>query len=180
MSSIKVKVMRVALYLFSKLRFENTSIAKICKEAGVSKGLVYYHFASKNYVLRAVFRGTTNRMVEISATLRVMFLPNVQLIALIKLLFYQLKTDNMFFQLNLNIMIQPSTKNILGDLIKERSEYLLVSDKRIFNCVNAENHELLSYIFIAEVDGIGLDYLTVFEEYPLNKLENYLIENYGK
>jgi len=99
---------------------------------------------------------------------------------LIKQLFDQLKSDKLFFQLNLNIMIQPSTKNILKDLIQERARHLLASVKVVFKAIDSEKHELLSYVFIAEIDGIALDYLAVFDNYPLDKLEDHLIEKYGK
>lgn len=172
--------MRVATYLFSELGFENTSMAKICAEAGVSKGLVYHHFTSKTALLRAIFSEITQRMIEMTEASKGVISPNEQLVNLIKQLFSQLRNDKLFFQLNLNIMIQPSTKNILKDLIKERATYLLESVKAVFNAIDKENHELLSYVFIAEVDGIALNYLTVFENYPLDKLENHLIEKYGK
>lgn len=180
MSDKKKEVMRVATHLFSELGFENTSMAKICKNSGVSKGLVYHHFASKTALLQAIFADTTKMMVEMSATTAVASNPKAQLTTLIKGLFQQLKTDKLFFQLNLNIMIQPSTKAILKDLIEERASHLLASVKAIFKGIDNENHEVLSYVFIAEIDGIALDYLTVFDNYPLDKLENYLIEKYEK
>ena len=112
MSDKKNEVMRVATYLFSELGFENTSMAKICKVSGVSKGLVYHHFASKKELLRAIFADTTKRMIEMSEGSEVVSNPKKQLTILIKALFQQLRSDKLFFQLNLNIMIQPSTKII--------------------------------------------------------------------
>ena len=106
--------------------------------------------------------------------------PNKQLVNLIEQLFSQLRIDKTFFQLNLNLLIQPSTKSVLKDLIYERATHLLESVKTIFKMINSENYELLSYVFIAELDGVALDYLTVFENYPLDKLEEYLINKYGK
>jgi len=180
MSNKKKEVMRVATRLFSELGFENTSMAKICIEARVSKGLLYHHFASKKELLRSIFAETTKRMIEMSDTSEVNANPKEELVNLIKQLFDQLKSDKLFFQLNLNIMIQPSTKNILKDLIQERARHLLASVKVVFKAIDSEKHELLSYVFIAEIDGIALDYLAVFDNYPLDKLEDHLIEKYGK
>ena len=180
MSNKKKEVMRVATKLFSELGFENASMSMICKNSGVSKGLVYHHFVSKKELLRAIFADTTKRMIEMSDSPEVVSNPKEQLTTLIKELFQQLRSDKLFFQLNLNSMIQPSTKIILKDLIQERATHLLTSVKAIFKAIDNENHELLSYVFIAEIDGIALDYLTIFENYPLDKLENHLIEKYGK
>lgn len=180
MSNKKKEVMRVATHLFSELGFDNTSMAKICEVAGVSKGLIYHHFVSKKELLRAIFSETTNRMIEMSAASEIKMTPKKKLLALIHQIFEQLRSDKLFFQLNLNIMIQPSTKNLLNDLIHERAVHLLASVKAIFKDIDSGNYELHSYVFIAEVDGIALDYLAVFENYPLDKLENHLIEKYGK
>ena len=43
-----------------------------------------------------------------------------------------------------------------------------------------EKSEVLSYIFIAEIDGIALNYLTVFEDYPLQMVKEELLNKYKK
>ena len=48
--------------LFGKNGFDNTSMNEICKSAGVSKGVVYHHFESKNEMLKDIFNRTTDRM----------------------------------------------------------------------------------------------------------------------
>lgn len=172
--------MDTATRLFAELGFENTSVDKICKEAGVSKGLIYHHFANKHELLREIFSATTLRMVEMSKTSTADSQPTEQLVALIEQLFVQLQADKSFFQLNLNIMLQPGTKSILSDLIKERSAHLMASVKAIFDQIDPENSEVSSYMFIAELDGIALDFLSVFENYPMEKLKNHLITRYSK
>lgn len=170
--------MQVATELFADLGFENTSIAKICEEAMVSKGLVYHHFKNKNALLREIFASTTARMVEISSG-KAAADPRKQLANIIRQLFTQLKSDKQFFQLNLNIMLQPSTRSVLSDLIDERAQHLLQTVKLLFNTIDPENSEVKSYVFIAELDGIALNYLSVFEDYPLEEIKNHLINKYG-
>jgi AcrR family transcriptional regulator len=179
-NSKKDLVMATATRLFAERGFENTSVDMICEAAGVSKGLVYHHFKNKNQLLREIFSEATRKMIEINDQSKAVSNPNAQLVALIEQLFDQLKTDKSFFQLNLNIMLQPSTRSILNDLIKERSTHLFNSVKGIFKEIDSENTEVLSYIFIAELDGIALDYLTVFENYPIEKVKQHLIKKYEK
>lgn len=171
--------MDTATKLFAEQGYENTSMAHICKEANVSKGLIYHHFDTKHALLREIFSATTQRMIEMSDTSAPNSSPQEQLVALIEQLFQQLQADRAFFQLNLNIMLQPGTRAILNDLIRERSAHLLSSVKSLFDHINPEQSEVCSYMFIAELDGVALDYLSIFDSYPIEALKTYMINRYS-
>ena len=47
-------IMRAAEGLFASKGYANTSIADIAKAAGVSKALVYHHFADKDELFRQI------------------------------------------------------------------------------------------------------------------------------
>ncbi len=75
-------------------------------------------------------------------------------------------------------MLQPSTREVLNDLIKERSNSILIATKALFSEIDSKNAEVLSYIFIAELDGIALNYLCIFEDYPLMQIKRQLLNKY--
>ncbi len=179
----KEQILEAATRLFSERGFENTPISLICETVGVSKGLVFHHFKSKNELLRAIFSSTTKKIIELnenhaheqSAHEQS---AHEQLLDLVENFFVQLKSDKMFFQLNLTMIVQPNTREILNDLIKERASFIMNSVQNIFNEINPENSNLLSYTFIAELDGIALNYLSVFDDYPLDILKEGLLKKY--
>ena len=76
-------------------------------------------------------------------------------------------------------MFQPSTRKILETQIKERAAQLFTAVKQIFKQIDSKNSELLSYVFISEIDGIALSYLSSFEEYPLQKMKEQLLKKYN-
>ena len=51
----RLKILEAALELFAKNGFHNTTIEQIRKKAGVSKGLVYNYFSSKEDLMNQVF-----------------------------------------------------------------------------------------------------------------------------
>jgi len=177
MKNKRSTVIEVATALFAEHGFEKTSVAKICEVSNVSKGLVYHHFKSKDEILEEIFTSTTQKMLALSKS-TTGDSPKNQLIDLITAIFSQLKDDKLFYQLNLSIMFQPSTKKLLSAHIKDRSSALLAHTKEIFSAIDPAQSAKLSYIFIAEIDGVSLDYLSVFEEYPLEEIEDYLIHKY--
>ncbi|MFY0600789.1 MAG: TetR/AcrR family transcriptional regulator [Cyclobacteriaceae bacterium] len=177
MKNKKDVIIGAATQLFAAQGFENTSVANICEVANVSKGLIYHHFKSKDEILKEIFDLTTQQMVEMSKSQSFDTAQN-RLLTLIDTLFSQLESDKLFFQLNLNIMFQPSTKKLLSNQIKERSSLLLASIRTIFDDIDPSRSTVLSFIFIAEIDGVALDYLSVYEDYPLREIKEHLIAKY--
>ncbi|MDD7887083.1 TetR/AcrR family transcriptional regulator [Flavivirga sp. 57AJ16] len=178
MSDKKNKVIEVATKLFAEKGFENTSMTTICLEANVSKGLVYHHFKSKEAILIEIFTNVTNKMIEMNAQLKPSQEPKLQLVQLIETIFCQLEQDRTFFQLNLNIMFQPTTRQILKEQIEKRASLLFNAVKNIFDQISLKKSTVLSYMFIAEIDGISLNYLSVFNAYPLDMVKEELINKY--
>jgi len=177
MKSKKKIILETATNLFAEQGFEKTSVAAICELAGVSKGLVYHHFTSKNEILIAIYEQSTQDMMNLSS-INSAKEADKKLIEIINAVFQQLGDNKLFLKLNLNIMFQPSTRKILETQIKERADQLFIAVKELFNQIDSQNSEILSYVFISEIDGIALSYLSSFEEYPLQEMKNQLLKKY--
>ena len=177
MKNKKEHVLQIATRLFAEKGFEKTSVATICENANVSKGLVYHHFKSKDEILIAIYEQSTQEMLDLSEQ-DIKMNPSKKLVEIIEAVFSQLKNDKQFFQLNLNIMFQPSTRSILEKQIKKRATQLFNVVKELFIQIDKQNSEILTYVFISEIDGIALNYLSSFKEYPLQEMKNQLIKKY--
>jgi len=176
----KDRVLETAALLFAKFGFEKTSMTMICNEAKVSKGLVYHHFSSKESILVEIFTASTNKMIKVDRCNDPKDDPQKELTHLIHGVFSKLKNDRLFFQLNLNIMFQPSTRDLLAEHIKKRADLLFKTIKKLFDSISPNRSEIMTYTLIAEIDGIALNYLSVFDNYPLNEMKNELINKYCK
>ncbi|GFD80394.1 TetR family transcriptional regulator [Tenacibaculum sp. KUL118] len=172
------QIIEIATVLFSERGYENTPISVICEKANVSKGLVSHHFKSKDGLLREIFMKSTNEIIRINESKKDNLSAKEQLNELLESFFKGLQTNKLAFQFDLNVMMQPRTKEILKDLIQERSEFIFSSTKKIFDDLNPQESHLLSYMFIAELDGVALSFLGTRDEYPLLDIKKYLIEKY--
>ena len=175
----KILIINVATQLFSERGFENTPLSAVCEKANVSKGLIFHYFKSKNDLLREIYSETTKKIIEINKLKDDALNPKEQLLQLLNNFFIQLEADKMFFQLNINMMLQPLTREILNDLIKERSSFIFDSIKKIFDQINSKNSLVLTYILIAELDGIALNYLCIFDNYPLQQIKTQILTKYA-
>lgn len=173
------QIIRIATKLFSERGFDKTPLSAVCEEANVSKGLIFHHFKNKNDLLREIFISTTKLIIEINQAKSSNQTAREKLLELIESFFTHLETDKLFFQLNLNVMLQPTTRDILGDLIKERASFIMDSVKNIFDEIDSNNSLVKSYLFISELDGIALNYLGIFKEYPLEEIKKQIIYKYA-
>ncbi|WP_319482195.1 TetR/AcrR family transcriptional regulator [uncultured Draconibacterium sp.] len=174
------QLIEIATKLFSERGFENTPLSVVCDKANVSKGLISHHFKSKNGLLREIFLRTTKLIVEINAIDKTNQTPREQLVELLESFFLQLEADKMFFQFNLNMMVQPTTREVLNDLIKERSSFILEATKSIFDKIDASDSFVKSHLFIAELDGIALNYLGIYKDFPLQQIKELIIKKYAQ
>tara|TARA_R110001592_G_scaffold55740_8_gene170403 strand:+ start:3614 stop:4156 length:543 start_codon:yes stop_codon:yes gene_type:complete len=168
----------IATTLFSERGFENTPLSAVCEKANVSKGLISHHFKSKNGLLREIFMKTTELIIEMNRSDQSNKTPYEQLRTLLESFFTQLESDKMLFQFNLNMMVQPNTRAVLSDLIKERSDFILRSVQSIYNQIDPNTSLIMSHAFIAELDGIALNYLGVYDDFPLRQIKAHTITKY--
>ena len=175
----KEQLIEIATKLFSERGYENTSLSAVCEAANVSKGLISHHFKSKNGLLREIFLRTTKLIVDINTTGKTNQSPQEQIVELLESFFLQLEADKLFFQFNLNMIVQPNTREVLNDLIKERSSFILEATKGIFDKIDTANSLVKSHMFIAELDGIALNYLGIYEDFPLNQIKELIIKKYA-
>ncbi|KYG72994.1 TetR/AcrR family transcriptional regulator [Roseivirga echinicomitans] len=172
------ELIRIATSLFSERGFENTPLSVVCEKANVSKGLISHHFKSKNGLLREIFIKTTELIIEMNQLDQSTKTAHEQLKALLESFFAQLESDKMLFQFNLNMMVQPNTRAILSDLIKERSDFILRSVQSIYNQIDPNTSLIISHAFIAELDGIALNYLGIYDDFPLKEIKAHIIAKY--
>ncbi len=100
-------IMDVALELFATNGFHATSISQIAKQAGISKGLAYNYFESKNELLNAVIN---QGFIEIASFTEVkpdQPLCDEELIAFIEQSFDKVSNDIRHWKLFYSLMLQP-------------------------------------------------------------------------
>ncbi len=55
-SEVRTQLVDVAIQLFARHSYDNTSVQNLCEAAGVTKGAFYYYFESKEAVVAEIYR----------------------------------------------------------------------------------------------------------------------------
>jgi AcrR family transcriptional regulator len=69
-SETKAEAQRVALALFTTKGFEATSLREIAEELGISKAALYYHFTSKEDIVKSMIEARVGEVTELLAWAR--------------------------------------------------------------------------------------------------------------
>ena len=111
-------IMDTSLELFAHKGYFNTTISDIAKKAGISKGLLYNYFESKEALLRAIIQKSVNEVYQYLDIDHDGNLTGKELTYFIRRLDELLKAKRYFWQLFSQLLLQ---KDVREELIKAYS-----------------------------------------------------------
>jgi len=177
--SAQHKIMDTALDLFANVGYYPTSISQIAKKAGISKGLMYNYFESKESLLREiVFRGVDS-FTESFDPNRDGILTKDELILLIRESFKLVRKHRDYWKLYFSLMMQSSVLEVFADDFELRVEQLMSMLTNYFREQNNGNPEVEMRFFIVTLEGIAMNFVMDPAGFPLDKMEQRLIELYS-
>lgn len=170
-------ILDAAFALIVKNGYESTSISQIAKEANISKGLVYNYFESKEDILRSLVTmafsegdNIIGEMMDDSAhgTMR----------NLLIWFFDELRTRANFWKLITELSFKLEKFRFVSEILKKKLEEYVMMISTLLEQTGVENPIQEARMLAAVFDGIGFHYLIMKEAYPLDEMENYLINKY--
>ncbi len=177
----KTKILVAALELFAIDGYHNTSISKIAKHAGISKGLMYNYFASKEQLLKEVVILSLEDAKKMSEQL----LQNLEEISptealrLSLELFFQMLIENKtLWKLTFSLAMQISNMPSVTAVISKMFEDILQQFEMVLQLNGYSDYNIEAKLLAAHLDGIALHFLIFEKTYPLEDVKNKLITNY--
>ena len=167
-----------ALELFSKKGFSNTTTLDIAREAGISKGLIYNYFHTKDEILESILEQGFERTVGLMNQIRSDVPAEQQLHQLLRTWIEVAKTDSRFLRLTLSLHLN---EEYLYLLEKKGQEYMELFSRpliEIFRRFGSDNPEIDTLLFGSIIDGIGLNYSAAPDLIPIDAIIDRLIHLY--
>ena len=169
------KIEKIALELFALNGYHATSISKIAKAAGISKGLLYNYYASKEQLLNAIIMTVYDEIMKI-VQMNDNLPADEQIEQMIIQTIEHLKKNITFWRLYLFLIHQSEVQNKFKKLYeKMRADYMGYVTN-LFQQIGSKNPEMDTMMLGTMFDGIGLNYVTAPDGYPIDEMSNYLIE----
>lgn len=174
----KEKIFQTAFNLFATHGYSRTSVDSIARKAKISKGLIYHYFSSKEEILRGLF----TRFVEETGQQMIgdkNQSPKEVLRNLIDFSVSFIIQEEKLNRLMIALVIQPDViKGIKKDMVKLREGWwgILISTLKQ---LGHKNPEAEGYFLGALLDGVGLGYIAMGKEYPIQKVKKLIEIKYG-
>ena len=165
------KILDAATELFSENGYNATSISDISKKAGISKGLVYNYFKSKDELLDAIiFKSFEefDRLYDILSSDAEN--PLAALYRVLEETMYSVKKKPQFWKLITGLSYKKQIRERYSSQINERKSKYIELGTFLLNKMKVKD-PLMDFLFIgAIIDGISLHILEEPEQYPVEEM----------
>lgn len=173
------KIYDASLELFAKHGFQSTSISQIAKKAGISKGLIYNYFDSKVDLLKGLMANFSNLEEDIMANV-VDDDPRKFLENIFRVFFLELRERSDLWKMIASLSLQQEMYEFIHDMALEKLYAYYDLLEKLLGQIGIENPKGEAKLLAALFDGIGMHYIVINKEYPLDEVEDYLINKYCK
>ena len=171
------KILDASLELFGTKGYESTTISDIVKSAGISKGLIYHYFESKEDILRKLVDELMTRGDESMDSL---FEGDAKesLRKVFELFFKEMRENYKTWNLVLNLSVQVNHFQFIHDLAMQKMQAYVMIMEGMFKELRYENPNLEARLLGALFDGIGMQYYVLNDPVYLDEMERILYDKY--
>ena len=174
--SRKHKIMGAALELFASEGYSHCSISRLADHAGISKGLMYNYFESKEALLVAIIEEGMREIMDYFDPDQDGVLTTEELAGFVRKVLQSIRKNQHFWILYINIIFQPRVKELLGgkpfsNIMDEYGPMLM----NYFTDQGYENPALEMLTLSALIEGFGV--MLVYAESGY-ELADELVSNY--
>jgi AcrR family transcriptional regulator len=174
--SRREQIMNAALELFASEGYSHCSISQLASHAGISKGLMYNYFDSKEALLVAIIEDGMKDFIDYFDPDHDGILTADELAGVVRKIFSSILENQQFWILYMNIVLQPRVKELL-----EGEPFSNVMDKfgpmmvNYFTEMGFEDPALEMLTFSALIEGFGILMVYAYPgfEFPEGLLQKY-------
>ncbi len=176
--SNKENILHTALRLFAEQGYDRTPTSQIAREAGVSEGLIFRHYGSKAGLLAAIIRAGVTQVDASMAAYERETDPRAAIVRHIEDAFRGVREQAAFWRLVHQMRHQPAVLETAGQQIGDFQRGVAARLGANFQALGAAHPELEALLLFALIDGIAIQYVQAPDQYPLDGVQDLLIQKY--
>lgn len=168
-----------AMELFAHNGYHSTSISQIAREAGVSKGLLYNYFDSKEALLHDIIMAAVEMAEQMMG--QIFSSPAdaaEQLRSMTEVMFDLIQEDLHYWKLMTSLAFQTDVLTSLLPELKKKQEMAVDAMADIFRRLGAEDPGKEALFYGALLDGIMLHYMQMEEHYPIEEMKAFVLKRF--
>jgi AcrR family transcriptional regulator len=174
----RARIIGHALRLFSDHGYDRTTIRMIAEAAGISQGLIYRYFPSKDALLQAIFEQSMDDVRASFAAADAEAKPAERIERLIRASFEVLKTNEQFWRLSYGVRMQAAVLEKLGGRLQAWLGEIQSTLETYLREARVPQPEVEARILFALIDGIAQHCVLDSSGYPLEAVVGRVIRRY--
>ncbi len=172
----KKLIMDTALELFAEGGFHATSISQIAKKAGISKGLTYNYFESKNEILDEIIQEGFDIIYSNFDLNRDGILTEEEFKHFIRQSFTIMRENIDYWKLYYSLMLQPKVAESFMGEYEEKAKPILGMLYNFIQTKGSKDPESDMMVISAMLEGAYLFFITAPHLFPSEILQEKIIE----
>jgi AcrR family transcriptional regulator len=173
------KIMDAALEVFAKQGYHSATVDAIAKTAGISKGLMYNYFKSKEDVLQELMLGMMEAlMCEYMPLKPEEKFTEDDIINFINVGIDLVLEKPHYWKLYFSVALQPEVMSIVFDKMMEMGQPYMIAMNEYFRDKGVENPEVMMRYFSAVMDGIQFHCMLDPKTFPAEEVKKLLIKQF--
>ena len=176
----RARILQSAMALFARFGYERTTVRMIAQDAGVSQGLLYNYFESKEAVLRALFEQSMRDVQESFGPIEDAATPQEGLERLIRGSFEIVQRNLRFWKLSYGVRMQPAVLEGLGEDLVQWEAAIRSTLETLCRDLGVPDPAIEAEILFALIDGISQHYALEPDRYPLEAVADGVVAKYRR
>jgi AcrR family transcriptional regulator len=172
------QIIDAAIECFAKRGYHAVSISELAEFAGISKGLMYNYFKSKDELLKNIFNEIMSVMMEMFDPDNKGLTEREDLQRYLERFFRHLKANIILWKMYMAIFSQPAVQEILKDEILEASKEPTAMIEKYFKKQGYKKPSVEVAFLSTLFSGVLIEYIGDPDHYPLDKIKKRILELY--
>jgi AcrR family transcriptional regulator len=167
----KAQIKDVALAVIFEEGAQNTSISKIAKRAGISKGLLYNYYESKEELILEIIYDGIAKVIKPFDPDSDGILTREEAIYFIDELFEILRSNLKYWRLYFSVMLQPKVMALIKDKLFDELMPYIGMIVNYFEKKGSDNPMVDAKMIMAMLDGLCFNFVIDPKHFPLEDIK---------
>lgn len=170
-------ILSSALELFAKRGYSATTTDEIARSAGVSKGLIFSYFDTKEDILLTIFEEEIFRLIPDLDEKAGSHTPRERFVSLITAVMNMLETEPLLVRLSLRLNLDDAYRKLMRKKGKHFMDLYLSRLRKLLVQLGSKTPDLDLHLLNFAFDGIMSNYAVAPSLFPpIETIKNHLIE----
>jgi len=174
----KELILNTALKLFAEKGYHATSISSIAKDAGISKGLMYNYFESKETLLNEIILSGLKELIGFFDPNKDGFLTEDEFDFFLNSAIESIKNNRNYWKLYYSLLMQSSVIELSKDTMAEFTQQYFMTLIDYYKRHNSDNPEAEAMLLTTTLDGLAIAYVNDPEHFPIDEMKKLVIKKF--